>query len=312
MPDSLKIIKTDEIVYFGAEQPLPPYGCCNLGSLDITKFVVNGKLDYGLLQKAIEIAVRTLDRVIDVNNYPVYEIEKWAKENRPIGLGIMGWADYLLMLKVAYGSKESIEELEKVLAFIYSVAVTESVRLGKELGIPTQCKKLPTPRRNITVMTIAPTGTISLIAGCSSGIEPIFSEITIRNDKTGSYQFEHDLANQSYFRCAVAANGAKEVTWDEHVNTLAAAQRHIDSGVSKTCNVPQNTRRETIERILFSAWENQCKGITIYRNNSRQIEVLSPKELKKNKCPQCGKDLVTEGHCQKCSDPECGYSLCNI
>lgn len=312
MPDSPKIIRTDEIVYFGAEQPLPPYGCCNLGSLDLVKFLQGDNLDFELLEEAIRVGVRTLDKIIDINNYPIKQIEDWAKDNRSIGLGIMGWADLLLRKRIAYGSKDANLLLEEVLAFIYKVAEDESIYLGKTLGIPRECQKLPVPRRNITLLTVAPTGTISLIAGCSSGIEPIFSEITLRNDKTGSYQFEHDLSNKDYFRCAVSANGAKEVTWEEHVDTLTTAQKHVDSGISKTCNVPQNTRRETIEKILFKAWEGGAKGITIYRNNSREVEVLSPKELKKHKCPQCGKDLITEGRCQKCSDETCGYSLCNI
>ena len=147
------------------------------------------------------------------------------------------WADYLLQRELAYGSPEANEELRKILAFIYSVAEDESILLGETFGISIHCKKLPKPRRNMTLMTIAPTGTILLLAGCSSGIEPIFSEITIRNDKTGSYQFEHGLAAKPHFRCAVAANGAREVTWEEHVNTSATVQSIIDSGVSKTCNV---------------------------------------------------------------------------
>lgn len=145
----------------------------------------------------------------------------------------MGYADYLLIKEIAYGSDEALKELESILYFISDVAYDESEKLGKELGVPAMCAKLAKPRRNITLMTVAPTGTISILAGCSSGIEPIFSEITIRNDKTGTYTFENNLAEKSYFRCAVSSNGATEVTWEEHVRTLASAQKYVDSGVSK-------------------------------------------------------------------------------
>ena len=165
-------------------------------------------------------------------------------------------------------------------------------KMGKELGVPEKCKNLPTPRRNITTNTIAPTGTISLIAGCSSGIEPIFSEITVRNDKTGTYTFENDLAEKPYFRCAVSSNGAKEVTWEEHIETLASSQKYIQSGVSKTINFPNNTKRESIANAVMLSWQKGCKGVAVYRNGSRKLEVLSPKNIKKDKCPICGNDMV--------------------
>jgi len=141
---------------------------------------------------------------------------------------------------------------------------------------------------------------VSLIAGCSSGLEPIFSEVTIRNDRTGTYTFENELASKPYFRCAVSSNGAQEVTWEEHVDTLASAQKYIDSGVSKTINFPNKTHKETIGKAMFKAWESNCKGIAVYRNGSRKVEVLSPKNLKKEKCPICGNDLVTVNEKQKC------------
>jgi len=213
----------------------------------------------------------------------------------------MGYADMLLMRKIAYGSAEAIELLERILEFISRIAKSESIDLGEQLGVPEMCQTLPHPRRNITLTTIAPTGTISLIAGCSSGIEPIFSEITIRNDKTGSYTFENNLANKDYFRCAVSADGAIEVTWEEHIKTLAAAQRHIDSGVSKTINFPTLTRRETIFKAVIMAWEDGCKGLAVYRNGSRKEEVLTPKNIKKNRCPACGGELINVDGKQRCT-----------
>jgi ribonucleoside-diphosphate reductase alpha chain len=195
-----------------------------------------------------------------------------------------------------------------ILKFIYDISKDESEKLGIELGVPEMCKKLPQPRRNITLTTVAPTGTCSLIAGCSSGIEPIFSEITVRNDKTGTYVFENDLAAKPYFRCAVSSNGAQEVTWEEHIKILSSAQKYVDSGVSKTVNFPNHTHRETIAKAIFMAWGTNCKGVAIYRNGSRKTEVLSPKNLKKDRCPSCGNDLVNVGNCKKCLS--CSWNLC--
>lgn len=283
------------------EQPLPPNGVCNLGSLDIVKFLTKDKeIDWSKLELAIKLAIEFLDNVIDKTTYPTKEIEEWSIANRPIGLGIMAYADYLLAKKIAYGSEQAIQELETILSFIYNIALKESEKRGKDFGIPEYCKKLSNPRRNITLLTIAPTGTISLVAGCSSGIEPIFSEITIRNDKTGSYTFENDLADKDYFRCAVSSNGGMEVTWEEHIQTLAAAQRHVDSGVSKTINFPKMTHRDTMAKAGMLAWELGCKGVAMYRNESRKVQVLTPKALKKDKCPVCGNELVDINNKKKC------------
>lgn len=284
------------------EQPLPSNGVCNLGSLDLSKFLNKDKcIDYEKLEIAVRNSVRFLDSVVDVSKYPTKEIEQWAKDNHAIGLGIMGFADLCLMKEIAYGSDEACMLLEAILSVISVTAEEESIQLGKELGIPAQCQKLPIPRRNITLTTVAPTGSISLFAGCSSGIEPIFSEITVRNDKTGTYTFENDLADKPYFRCAVSSNGAQEVTWEEHIDTLASAQRWIDSGVSKTINFPTMTHRDTIKRAVIMAWKKKCKGLAVYRNGSRKVEVLTPKNLRKDKCPVCGNDLVMIGDKQKCT-----------
>lgn len=257
-------------------------------------------MDWEKLDKIVRLGVKFLDNVIDKTIYPTEDIHQWSLENRPIGLGVMGYADYLLVKQIAYGTQEALDELEKIMGFIYSVAKEESEKLGKLLGIPKECQKLSEPRRNITLLTVAPTGTISLIAGCSSGIEPIFSEITIRNDKTGTYTFENNLADAPYFRCAVSANGAREVSWEEHIKTLAAAQKYVDSGVSKTINFPTNTKKDTMAKAIVMAWQSGCKGVAMYRNGSRKIEVLSPKNLKKEKCPVCGNDMVKIDDKLKC------------
>lgn len=284
-----------------SEQPLPPNGVCNLGSIDLSKLLTRSKdLDWEKLAIIVRFAVRFLDNVIDKTSYPTAEIEAWSKSNRPIGLGVMGYADYLLMKEIAYGSELALNELERIMNFIYTKAEEESIHLGELLGVPEMCQKLKVPRRNITLLTVAPTGTISIIAGASSGIEPIFSEITIRNDKTGTYTFENNLADKPYFRCAVSSNGAQEVTWEEHIKTLAVAQKYVDSGVSKTINFPAHTRKETMAKAIIMAWKEGTKGVAMYRNGSRKEEVLTPKNIKKDKCPICGNDMITIDDKKKC------------
>jgi ribonucleoside-diphosphate reductase alpha chain len=292
------------------EQPLPPNGACNLGSLDISKFLdKDNTLDMWLLETAIRHSVIFLDDVVSVSSYPTKEITEWSLANRPIGLGIMGLADYYIKRGIAYGSDKALEELEFILSFMKGVAEDESVSLGEDRGVPDACKLLPVPRRNITLLSIAPTGTISLLAGCNSSIEPFFSEITSRVDNTGSYTIDStDGSLPDYYRCAVSANGAKEVTWEEHVRTQASAQKFIDSGVSKTINFPNHTHRDTIAKAFILAWQLGCKGITIYRNGSREIEVLSPKNIKKDLCPVCESPLVKEANCKHCSS--CDWSMC--
>jgi ribonucleoside-diphosphate reductase alpha chain len=295
------------------EQPLPYHGSCNLGSIDVGKFVVDGIIDWNSLRFAVKLGVDFLDRVLDVNKWPTEEIEEWAKNNRPVGLGVMGLADYFMKLKVAYGSKESLELTEGLFSFMKKEAEEESERLGEVYGVPNACKALPVPRRNITCLTVAPTGSIAILAGCNSGIEPIFSEVTKREDKTGKYIIKHPEHEKEYFRCAVSSNGSTEVTWQEHILIQDAVQKYVDSGVSKTCNFPNHTRRETIAHAYMYAWSlGNIKGLTVYRNGSRDVEVLSPKNLKKDKCPVCDSDLIQESGCKKCSDPMCGWSVCEI
>lgn len=291
------------------EQPLPPNGVCNLGSLDISKFLDDNKqIDLWLLETAVRLSVKFLDDVCSRSSYPTKDITEWMQNNRPVGLGIMGLADYYLDRGVAYGSAEALEELEFILSFMKGIAEDESISLGEDRGVPLECQKLPVPRRNITLLSIAPTGTISLLAGCNSSIEPFFSEITLRDDKTGSYTIASGDDKLDHFRCAVSSNGAKEVTWEEHVYTQASAQKFIDSGVSKTINFPNHTHRETIAKAFMLAWELGCKGITVYRNGSRELEVLKPKLVKKDLCPVCESPIIREAGCKHCTS--CEWSVC--
>jgi ribonucleoside-diphosphate reductase alpha chain len=282
--------------------------------LDISKFLRDdNSINVEMLELAVRLSVRFLDDVVSVSSYPTNDIARWSEENRPIGLGIMGLADYYLLRGVAYGSRQANEELAFILSFIRTIATEESITLGEERGVPKSCSVLPNPRRNITLLTIAPTGTISLIAGCNSGIEPFFSDLTKREDKTGEYEFDHtELSKLPWYRCSVSSNGAVEVTWQEHIETQATAQKFVDSGVSKTINFPNSTDKDTIYESFLYAWKLGVKGITVYRNGSRDIEVLKPKNIKKDMCPVCEKPLIHESGCSKCSDPDCGFSFCDV
>ena len=197
------------------EQMLPEYGSCNLGSIDVSKFCNEdtGHVEWTQLRRVIRAAVQFLDNVIDVNTFPTPDFEKWAKQNRPVGLGVMGFADLLFKKKLAYGSKESIDFADKLSSFFEKEAHTKSVELSKERGTPKCCRyDALDHRRNATTISIAPTGTISLLAGCSSSIEPVFSRTTYRTDNTGSYEMSHPQAKRSYFRCAVDPEKKKEVS----------------------------------------------------------------------------------------------------
>ncbi len=289
------------VVHNCGEEPMPPGGSCDLGSIDFSKFLTSeGEIDFELLDIASRYTVRFLDSVLDKNSFPTEDSRIWAERNRAIGVGGMGYADLLLMMKIPYGSQEALDVLESIMKVMEFATEDESIKLGQEKGIPEECKKLPVPRRNIVLRTFAPTGTCSILAGCSNSLEPIFSEVTVRNDKTGTYTLVNNLAEQPYFRCAVSANGAQEVTVEEHIKTLALAQKYIDSGVSKTINAPTTIKRDAIAKAIFMAWQEGCKGITLYRNGSRKKEVLTPKNIKKGKCPVCGSDLIEINGKMKC------------
>ena len=254
------------------EQTLPFFGSCNLGSIDVSKFYNTKReiYEWSKLRDAIETAMQFLDNVLDINTFPTPDFAKWAKENRPVGLGIMGWADVLLKMKIAYGSDDSIKFANKLGKFFQSTAHDKSVALGKERGTPKCCRYDELEhRRNVTTLSIAPTGTISLLAGCSSSIEPIFSAITYRYDNTGSKEIKHPLASRSYFRCA------SDLPWQDHVAMQAAFQPYIDSAISKTINCPNDATVQDVFDAYMYAWKNKCKGITIYRDGSKTTQVLN-------------------------------------
>jgi ribonucleoside-diphosphate reductase alpha chain len=276
------------------EQPLLPYSSCNLGSINLSRMIkgewVNGhaEIDWEKLRKTVETAVRFLDSVISVNNYPIKEIEEMTLTTRQIGLGIMGFADMCIKLHTRYGSDECIDTAKGIMDDIYKIANETSVALGKEKGVAPAYEKFPLSgpeRRNGTLTTVAPTGTISLIANCSSGCEPNFAfnytkaclegeNLDIVPSVVGEwYQNKKTELLPEFFVTT------KDISIDEHINVQAAFQTSgVDSGVSKTINAPYDTDKSDISKAFFKAWETGCKGITFYRDGSRAFQALTIRE----------------------------------
>lgn len=290
------------------EQPLLPYESCNLGSINLGHFVKDGKVDWKKLEKMIETAVHFLDNVIDMNNYPIEQIGITTRSNRKIGLGIMGWADMLLYLGVPYGSKESLELAEKVMGFIQEKSHQASEALAAKRGAFPNFKQSiyakGKPIRNATTTTIAPTGTIGIIASASGGIEPVFALVYKRAqclDNEEMFEvnpyFEKIAKERGFYSTELmdkiaekgSVHGLKEVpedirkifitshdiTPEEHIKMQAAFQKYTDNAVSKTVNFPNSATKEDVKKAYILSYETGCKGVTVYRDGSRDVQVLN-------------------------------------
>ncbi len=258
------------------EQPLPSYGSCNLGSINVSHDIFFSKKGYGFdkLEEIARDVTRFLDNVGTKNIFPNKKFEGWYADHRPIGVGIMGFADAMLKLGVHYGRHESKDLLRSIMKVIKFASYDESARLGEKRGIPTHCSTVG--RRNITTTTVAPTGSISHIANCSSGIEPIFADSYMRRDERGEeYLYNHPMASSPHFVSSINSDPAKTPTWQQHVEIQAKAQEQCDSGVSKTINFPEEATVADVKNAMIYAWSLGCKGITGYRNNSRNRQVLN-------------------------------------
>ncbi|MHB1324937.1 MAG: adenosylcobalamin-dependent ribonucleoside-diphosphate reductase [Thermoleophilia bacterium] len=290
------------------EQPLLPYESCNLGSIDLAKFVTGGELDWTRLGELVDIAVHFLDNVIDANHFPLDEIGEMTDGNRKIGLGVMGFAEALVRLGIRYDSEAALAKAEEIMKFIEQRAVAKSAEIaGRHGSFPNFEGSLWQQRgyeamRNATVTTIAPTGTISVIAGTSGGIEPLFAISFVRNVMDGTRLFETNteferLARQRGFHSeelmmeiarsgSVAGNErvpgdlrelfrtAMDIEAEWHVRMQAAFQKHVDNAVSKTVNLPRDSGIDDVKRVFLLAWELGCKGITVFRYGSRRQQVL--------------------------------------
>jgi ribonucleoside-diphosphate reductase alpha chain len=329
------------------EQPLLPFESCTLGSIDVGKFVREEKLEWDRLRTAIHDAVRFLDDVIDANRYPLPEIERATKATRKIGLGIMGWADALAALRIPYDSDEALAFGDRLARFLEDESLAASGALAERRGaFPAWSGSRwedagDRPLRNATTTTIAPTGTISIIAGSSSGIEPFYAlayrrnvldgaELTEINPAFQQLAAERGFASPSLFE-AIAEHGgvrgradvpadvqrwfptAHEIDVATHVRMQAVFQHRVHAAVSKTINLPRSASAADVKAAYELAYELGCKGITVYRDGSRDGQVLvtgarSAVVAAAPACPECGSVLVVQSACRLCR--HCGWSVC--
>jgi len=371
------------------EVPLLASEACNLGSINLGKMLKNtdghAEVDWDLLAKTTRLAIRFLDNVIEVNNYPLPEIAQMVQNNRKIGLGVMGWADMLMTLGFSYNSEEGTKLAGQIMEFIDYESKCESIELskergrfknftgsiydgqnflynkykGKSAGIISDEKWAELDEaikihgiRNATTTCIAPTGTISMIASASGGVEPLFGLVFQRMVMDGTEMFEinpifkdymlkHGLYSEDLMK-QISKDGtiahvdgvsdeikhlfatAHDVTPEWHVKMQAAFQLHTDNAVSKTVNFEEHATRKDIEEAYILAYKYNLKGITVYRNNSRQFQPMNiaetkteaaevvdkpSGEIKKVTCPDCGNSIEMAEGCFICLS--CGHSGCS-
>ncbi|MBZ0233683.1 MAG: adenosylcobalamin-dependent ribonucleoside-diphosphate reductase [Deltaproteobacteria bacterium] len=331
------------------EQPLLPFEACTLGSVDLGRFVHGGAIDWDGLRDCIHDAVRFLDDVVEANQYPLPAIAAATRATRKIGLGVMGLADLLVELGVPYDDPRALEVGEQIAAFFEQESVAASVALAAERGpFPAFASSRwaaagHAPLRNATTTTVAPTGTISIIAGCSSGIEPLYAVAYERNVLEGEVlpELHPGFARRAEalgildepLLAAIRRRGgvrglgrvpedlqrlfatAHDVPVEQHVRMQAVFQRHVHAAVSKTINLPHDATPADIRRAYELAYALGCKGITVYRDGSRASQVLSFGEGAERRggeteeCPACGgKELRDAGRCKVCLS--CAWSAC--
>jgi ribonucleoside-diphosphate reductase alpha chain len=374
------------------EQPLHPFDACNLGSINLAKFVkrrlntqhstLNTEINWDRLKEVVHIAVRMLDNVIDAGTYPLPQITKTVRANRRIGLGVMGWADMLAQLNIPYNSDAGVTMAKKVMKCIQDESWHASRELAAEKGVfprweESSFKTKNDKVRNVAITTIAPTGTISMVANCSSGIEPYFALAYVKNvvDEGGlsyvndffSEALHSQLGTNGEYNAAISEISqtgscqqvnsvpesirqtyvtAHDINWQWHIKMQAAFQQYCDNAVSKTINLPHTASIEDIKAAYLMSWELGCKGVTVYRDGSKDFqvletpasrgEVISPKQTKpvmqsliKQKslkeraqenhpvkdpkqtkiCPECGEEATLQEGCILCHS--CGWSACS-
>jgi len=363
------------------EQFLHDGDVCNLGSINLEKFVKNGQIDFERLKHVTRVSIRMLDNVIDLTEFPVEKVNKTFRSNRRIGLGIMGFADMLYQLHIAYNSKEGFATAEKVMGCIQEASHKMSQELAEEKGLfpnwdMSIYKELGIKMRNAALTNIAPTGTISMALDVSSGVEPYFALAYTKKNILGGTQLyylnkhlkqeleKYNLYNEEIMK-KIYNEGtltniaeipeemkkvfvtAMDISAEDHIRMQAAFQNNIDNSISKTCNFPEDATKEDVLKGYLLAWSLGCKGCTVYRNNSRQHQVLELNKDKKSTiikaveeakvmvmqttsgetemalhkkipsnpklmefCPECDSKVEVKEGCITCVG--CGFSLCSI
>lgn len=344
-PKTISFVANGIVVLDCGEQPLLPYESCNLGSINLAKMISyndNGEpegVDYDKLRRITRLITRFLDNVIDMNNYPLPQIDKITRGNRKIGLGVMGFADLLAELGVPYNSEEALSLASEIMGTIDEESKQMSQELAEERGVfPNWEQSIYAEKgikiRNATTTTIAPTGTISIIAGCSSGIEPLFAISYVRNvmdnvellevnpvfskvaRKMGFYTDDlmRLIASKGSIQHIEGIPGelkrifvtAHDISPEWHVKMQAAFQKHVDNAVSKTVNFPTEASTSDVEKVYLDAFGTGCKGITIYRDKSRENQVLNISAVNREDKNKENRDKVVvssdfAGGCETCS-----------
>lgn len=305
-PEMHQFVANGFVISNCGEQGLPPWGVCNLGALNLSAFVQNGRMDYARLAEISKVAMRFLDNVVDANEYFIDENRDAQLSTRRTGLGTMGLADALIKMQIAYGSEESVPVIERIYTTIRNAAYEASAdnaaekgsfpmfdrdkymqgRFIKQLPKSVQEKIKKQGIRNAVLLTQAPTGTTSLFAGVSSGIEPVYDFAMVRRDRTGEHILYHPLLqawrdehpNETTPGYFVASN---DLTPEEHVRVQATIQKYTDSSISKTVNAPNNHTVEQVETLYRLAYEMGCKGVTYYRDGSRDAVLTRVADEKK-------------------------------
>ncbi len=316
------------------EQPLLPYESCNLGSINLGKMVNDGKMNWDKLKYTVRLAVRFLDNVIEINKFPLKQLDVMNSKTRKIGLGIMGFADMLIKLGIPYNSEEGVKTAEKVMKFIRDEGRNMSEELGKKRGSfeafkgSVWDKKGYKHMRNATVTTIAPTGTIGVIAGCSQGCEPLFAISYIRNvqETIGSNliyvdpEFEAKVIMAGIYdeelmkKIALQSSiqdikeipeevrrvfvTAHDISPEWHVRMQAAFQKYTDNAVSKTVNFSNHATPQDIEKTYWLAYQLKCKGLTVYRDGSRRYQILTT--TSSHKKDSVSSLVSSSGGCETC------------
>ncbi len=331
------------------EIPCYPYESCNLGYLNLTKFVKDGQFNFTRLKKVLSVGVRLMDNVIDASWFPVREVEKAVQDHRRLGIGVVGWAEALILMGIAYDSKEAFNFAEKLVKTMYQTAFNASCAIAKEKGpFPLVAEsiwaKSKTKPRNVALITFPPSSGNAVICETSYGIEPLFA-IAYEQNVLGGERFtyinpifvrllrERGIYSDRLIEKIINNHGsvaglkeipadmqkifrvAHDISWQDHIKMQSAFQKWTDNAITKTINMSSHVTPNDIKDAYIMAWKLGCKGLTIYRDKTKHNQVIEfgkvgDKAKYSKTCPTCGGKLIRENKCLKCKD--CGFSTCEL